>query len=336
MSQRAAILPSSRSRLTLIHRPIPAPHSNQILVRNHAIAANPLDWKIQEHNIFIKNFPWVLGTDVAGIVTAIGPEVTHFKIGDRVTGMGVSFSWDDIDRGAFQEYTILDEHCAAKVPGDMGFEEAATVPMSVATAAVGIFDSMKIPREGKQQGIFLVSGGASSVGLSVIQIASSLGFTVFTTASRGNHDALKWIGAYQAFDYSDEDVVEKILEAIRGSGMELRYTYDAIAEKASQHIVGTVIHTLGGGKVLLTLGPSPELLAFGDVQWLKMNADACSKNKELGSFVFHDWLEPRLVEKRYVPNIGIHVNPDGLEGIQTVLDLVRGGLKAKKAVVTNV
>lgn len=65
---------------------IPVPGDEDIVVKNHAIAINPVDWKIQDYGIFVQTWPFVLGTDVAGEVHEVGKNVTKFKKGDRVLG----------------------------------------------------------------------------------------------------------------------------------------------------------------------------------------------------------------------------------------------------------
>lgn len=62
----------------------PKPDAEQILVKNHAIAISPVDWKVQDYGLFIQNWPAVLGTDIVGEVVQVGSNVTKFKKGDRV------------------------------------------------------------------------------------------------------------------------------------------------------------------------------------------------------------------------------------------------------------
>ncbi len=79
----AAVLESAGARLKTVTRPIPIPGVNEIVVRNHAIAANPVDWKMQDYGFAIKDYPVVLGSDSCGVITAVGPSVKKFKVGDR-------------------------------------------------------------------------------------------------------------------------------------------------------------------------------------------------------------------------------------------------------------
>ena len=119
----AAVIEKPKARLKTIVRPIPSAGEGEIVVHNHAIAANPVDWKIQDFGIIINKYPAVLGSDVCGIVTEIGPEVTKFEVGDRVAGFAGVIYNKDPDHGAWQTYTILLEVATMSVPGSLSFAE---------------------------------------------------------------------------------------------------------------------------------------------------------------------------------------------------------------------
>ena len=157
MSNLAAILEEAKANLTVGERPIPKPGPSDVLVRNHAVATNPVDWKMQQSGDFIETYPIVLGSDVSGVVDAVGSDVKHFQKGDRVTGFADVLLSKDPQNGAFQQYTIVKDCALAKIPNSMSFEQGSVLPMSVATSAVAMFLSMEIPRPpAKQQGGFLV------------------------------------------------------------------------------------------------------------------------------------------------------------------------------------
>jgi NADPH:quinone reductase-like Zn-dependent oxidoreductase len=105
----ASVIPTAKARNELQVRPVSKPGAREILVRNHAIAVNPVDWKIQDYTFYVTKYPNVLGSDVAGIVEEVGSEVKHVKKGDRVTGYSGVIWNQNPDEGAFQTYTILQE-----------------------------------------------------------------------------------------------------------------------------------------------------------------------------------------------------------------------------------
>ena len=170
MPNQAAVLKEAKARLTVEERPIPNPKPDEIVVKNFALATNPVDWKMQESGRFIESYPAILGSDIAGTVETVGSGVSHFKKGDRVTGFAHAISSKEPDNGAFQHYTALKAHASAKLPDSLGFDDACILPMSIATAGTGLFFSLEIPRPPvSQQGGFLVWGASSSVGSAAVR-----------------------------------------------------------------------------------------------------------------------------------------------------------------------
>ena len=259
MANLAAILKQAKAQISLETRSIPTPGASQLLVKNYAVAINPVDWKIQDSSYFVTEYPNVLGSDVCGTVEAAGSDVKHFKKGDRVTGFAAVIATNNSDGGAFQQYTILRENCAAKIPDNLSFEEGATLPMAVATAGVGIWLKMGMakPSEDKQSGGFLVWGAASSVGSAVVQMAALLGFTVFAVCSPQNHDEVKKLGATDVYDYNNKDVAKNVVSRAESTKTPIKYAYDAISLPNTVPQAAAVLEGFGGGKLCLTL-PSPE------------------------------------------------------------------------------
>lgn len=83
-TQKALYLVEAKGALAVRQREIPTPGAGEVLVEIHATALNPIDWKIQAFDLFIKEYPTILGQDAAGIVKAIGTGVTNLAVGDRV------------------------------------------------------------------------------------------------------------------------------------------------------------------------------------------------------------------------------------------------------------
>jgi len=81
---RAAFIPTQSGRLQVSEAPYPKLGSSDIIIKTHFVAINPVDWKQQDHGIFIQSYPSIFGVDVAGVVEEVGSQVTTFKPGDRV------------------------------------------------------------------------------------------------------------------------------------------------------------------------------------------------------------------------------------------------------------
>lgn len=336
MSNRAAVLKEAKAQITVEDRSIPQPEASELLVKNYAIATNPVDWKMRDSGYFIKSYPIILGSDIAGIVEAVGSGVTHFKKGDRVTGFADVLASSDSRNGAFQQYTILKDCVAAKLPESMSLEEAAILPMAVATAGSGIFNSMDIPRPPtKQQGAFIVWGASSSVGTAAVQIAKSLGYSVYAVCSPRNHAYIKQLGAKETFDYNDSSVVKNIIQALKADNQQDVVAFDAISENGSAPQTAAVLEAFGGGKLCLTL-PWPEDVKKPDSVEISavFAAVVASDLKEFGKWLFGEWLEKSLADKTYVPSPGIEKVDGGINGVQKALDLHSKGLSGKKLVLS--
>jgi NADPH2:quinone reductase len=168
--------------------PTPTPGPRDLLVRVRAVALNPIDTKVRKRRAPDATKPTILGWDAAGVVEAVGDEVTRFKAGDEVWYAG------DVTRdGCNAQYQCVDERIVAAKPKHLDFAQAAAMPLTTITAWEGLFDRMGFSaehpklNEGKT---LLVIGGAGGVGSICIQIAARLaGLTVVATASRENSAA---------------------------------------------------------------------------------------------------------------------------------------------------
>ena len=194
-------------KLEEIERPVPAP--DEILVKVYASGVNPVDWVVRNGgNDFLKPYlklPMTLGWDAAGIVEETGSEVTELKKGDEVYGVP-NFPGSN---GSYAEY------CAAKAiqfsvkPKSISFNEAAGVPLVGLVAWTSIFELGKL-QPGQR---ILIHGASGGVGSFAVQFAKAKGAYVIGTASAGNLDFLKQIGADEVIDYRSqkfEDLLQDI------------------------------------------------------------------------------------------------------------------------------
>ncbi|KAF8756618.1 GroES-like protein [Rhizoctonia solani] len=180
---KASLLPQKQGKLEVSTRLTPTPRGTQALVKVTAAAVNPADWKIIETGLFLETYPAVLGYDGAGIIHAVGPEVTNFKVGDRVIFQGTL----DYDYTAYQEYALVDTELIAKAPSNVNDDQASTFPTGAFTAYAGLSENRNRhpgERPNCQRQVVLILGGSSSVGQFAIQFARIAGFsTIATTAS---------------------------------------------------------------------------------------------------------------------------------------------------------
>jgi len=204
--------------------PYPNLNPKEMIIRNHAVAINPIDWLLAQHGPMILpflKFPVILGSDLAGEVVATGSEVNRFRVGDRVLAfaLGVTKTSMDNRQGAFQHYPVIREDMASPIPDSMSYEDASVLPLGISTAACALYQkenlalqhpSSSVKPTGK---VVLIWGGSSSVGSCAIQLATSSGYEVITTCSPKNFEYVKKLGANQIFDYKSPTVVQDIIAA---------------------------------------------------------------------------------------------------------------------------
>lgn len=215
--------------LTYGDLPMPEVGDNDVLVRVHAAAVNPVDWKIRKGFLQKRiqfEFPLILGWDVAGVVEETGKNVTRFKKGDQV------FSRPDITRnGTYAEYVAVDEKLLAHKPGNLSFEEAASVPLAGLTAWGALVDIANL-KPGEK---VLIHAGAGGVGVYAVQLAKSLGAYVAATASGKNADFVRELGADFVINYQEQDfskVVQGFDVVFDTMGGEIQTkSYDVLKEQ---------------------------------------------------------------------------------------------------------
>lgn len=177
----------------------PTPTGRDLLVKIEAIAVNPVDTKVRAPKDKVEPSPRVLGWDAAGVVAAVGPAATLFKVGDPVYYAG------DITRpGANSEFHLIDERIVGTKPASLDFSAAAALPLTTITAWEALFDRLGVSAEGKDAGkSVLIVGGAGGVGSIGIQLARRVAkLKVIATASRP--ESAKWaqeLGAEHIVDH---------------------------------------------------------------------------------------------------------------------------------------
>ena len=183
-----------------VELPKPAAGSHDLLVRVEAVSVNPVDTKVRSPKPQVETQPKVLGYDAAGVVEAVGADVTGFQPGDRVYYAG------DVTRpGSNAEFQLVDARLAATLPRSLDFAGAAALPLVTITAWELLFQRMPFDSErgGKGKSL-LVIAGAGGVGSTAIQLARHAGFTVIATASRD--ESIAWcrtMGAHHVVNHRE-------------------------------------------------------------------------------------------------------------------------------------
>ena len=170
---------------------IPTINAGQILVQVKAFGINPIDWKLRSGAMkaFISlPLPFILGSEVSGIVMKVPDDVKHIKVGDNVYGR---------TQHAYAEYVSMDADKTQIIPAFLNFAEAASLPSGSQVA----YSALKTVGNIQKNQKVLIHAGAGGVGTAAIQIAKYFGAHVTTTVSNSNIPLAKQLGADEVIDY---------------------------------------------------------------------------------------------------------------------------------------
>ena len=204
--------------------PEPQVGARDVFVRVSAVSINPLDKMVRngEFKQLLKyKPPFVLGHDVAGVVTGVGANVRDFNVGDEVHARP-----RDLRIGTFAEFIAIDQDDVAPKPRSLTLHEAAAVPL-VALAAWQILIDRAQVKPGQK---VLIHAGAGGLGSTVIQLANHLGATVATTTNTATVGLVRSLGADVVIDYTKEDFstvlsdYDLVLDSLGGENLEKSLT----------------------------------------------------------------------------------------------------------------
>lgn len=223
----------------------PSPASNQVLVKIFASGVNPLDTKIRagQAGHAKQPLPAILGLDMAGVVEAVGSDVSAFKPGDEVYGMvgGVAGL-----QGTLAEYITADAALLAHKPSALSMRQAAALPLVTITAWEGLIDRAQV-HAGQT---VLIHAGAGGVGYAAIQLALARGAKVFTTVSADKREIVEALGV-TAID-RNASAADYVDQYTAGEGFDI--VYDTLGGPvldasflAIKRYTGRVVSCLGWG-----------------------------------------------------------------------------------------
>ncbi|EMD94559.1 hypothetical protein COCC4DRAFT_54262 [Bipolaris maydis ATCC 48331] len=244
---RAALLSSPGKPLEITDADTLHARLGEVLIRNHALALQPLDAKMliagygpAAHLAY----PAVLGTSGAGIIEAVGEQVQGLAVGDRVVFDTKAYVDASNNRrmGTWQQLVACDAKTVAKI-GDVAFEQAVLVdfPLQTAVAALHVFLGMGKPGSGAKEEKVLIWGAGGAVGSYAVQFAKQAGYTVVVTASPRDVERQMKLGASEVVNYKDTDAVAKL-----HSLGPYKYLFTASGDAASQSALASLLDSTGG------------------------------------------------------------------------------------------
>ena len=209
-----------------------------VLVRVRAASINPLDMKVRdgEFKLFLKyKTPFVLGHDLAGVVSRVGADVRDYNVGDEIYARP-----RDLRIGAFAEYIAIDHADIALKPTSLTMEESAAVPLVALAAWQALVDLARV-KPGQK---VLVHAGAGGLGSTAIQLAKHLGAYVAITARGNDEEKLRDLGASEVIDYTKSDFAELL------SG------YDVVLDSlGGDNLAKSLTVLKAGGLAISVVGP---------------------------------------------------------------------------------
>jgi len=373
-SNSAAWLPAKCVKpLKVGPAPYTPPGAGEIVVKNGAVAINPVDWAKQllgDALLGYIQYPFILGGDVAGQVVEVGLGVRRFRVGDRVLGhaIGGAPASNNPAEGAFQQYTVIREHFAAAIPDWVSYEQACVLPLTLSTAAYGLFhkDFLALdppivppPSPTASSKAIVITGGASSVGSNAVQLAVSAGYQVYSTASPKNFAYVEKLGATRAFDYHSATLVDDMVAELQGKTLAGAYAIG----NGSVEACNKVLRRCGGNskKFIALAGfplPAQQLTTYvgtaaffvSTIWWMGQTAvtsyftgvhtkfidgkDLCQVDSVVSRLVYRDFLPRALAARQFVPAPEPLVVGRGLDKIQEAMDVQQKGVSAQKVVVS--
>ncbi len=229
---------SSVLKLNQVDKPIPK--EDEVLIKVTATTVNPLDMKIREGHMqktMPVEMPYIPGSDVAGIIEAIGNKVTRFKAGDDVFATASG--------GTYAEYVAAKEERTALKPANLTANEAVALAVPLTTSNTVLIELGQLQKGQK----VLIQGAAGAVGSVMVQMAKALGAYVIGTASGEGVELIKTLGADESIDYKTQDFTKLVKDA------------DLVADLAGGPSQNKCFEVLKkGGKLLsIVMPPSAEL-----------------------------------------------------------------------------
>ncbi|KAH9921196.1 GroES-like protein [Epithele typhae] len=324
------------SSYSMTEVPTYTPGPDEVVVKIEAVGLNPIDWKLAyQYSGMIPFYPYISGHDGAGTVVAVGSEVATLAKGDSVIVQGDYMN----KRATFQQFNVVSAALTAKMPSNISFDEAATIPLGLLTVLTAMYHnnpnakgrSLMLPPPWVPEGatmfagkpIFIL-GGASSVGQYAIQVAKLAGFSpIITTASPRNRELLRSLGATHVLDRALPDAAVLAELPRLTSGRPIPLVYDAISLPETQTLAYRALAD-GGGLVVVLPSEIPDgLRKAGDGKTVAASYGSpyLAEHRAFGEEVYAwlgEWLETGVIK----PN-KVEVLAGGLAGVAVGLARMR-------------
>ncbi|CAM1506035.1 Fc.00g056760.m01.CDS01 [Cosmosporella sp. VM-42] len=234
---KQVIVHGSLEGVEIIDTPIPTPQEKEVVIKVAVSGSNPKDWKIP----LWKDWPHNSGDDLAGVVHSVGKDVYEFKPGDRVAALHAPWT----ENGSFAEYAVAPDWTTFHLPGNVSFEEAATIPVAALTAAMALYADLRLPApydltdangSDRKKMPLLIYGVSSACGAFAAKYARLSGiFPIIGVAGRAGSFAKTLVDYVVDYREGEDALVAAVGEILAAEGLDSKvpYVFDAVSEGGS-------------------------------------------------------------------------------------------------------
>lgn len=353
---RALVVVGKRTYDIIDNYPYPRLESeDEVIISNCAVGLNPIDWKSVDFNFCLPEYPWITGREMAGVITAVGKNVTDFNVGDRVwtsqslpqihvTNIGGSLTflpgtyYRDRRAGCFQQYVTVPRHTVSRIPGNLGFASAASLGVAGLTSAMALWKWLNVPicpavnlADTKTAEYLLIWGGSAVTGQFATQIAAQSGLQVIAITSKRTRQLVLDLGATHVV-VRDGKSNDDIVADIRGlAGDNITRALDLVGPETANCCLKALSTTQAAlFAPLAMMSSSVPVPTNITVQTVEMKHFVLNPECE-----FYARELNRLLSAGMVVPPSIEIVRGGLDSIQTGLErLKKGDMGGKKIVVS--
>ncbi|KAJ3545787.1 hypothetical protein NMY22_g2298 [Coprinellus aureogranulatus] len=336
--QKALLLKERFGDFILGDVSVPKPGKDEVLLKVHSSALNPVDWKLGKYEFLGEKYPTIRGSDIAGEIIEVGEGVSRFLVGDRVFTQGVI---GDNRQTGFQQYAIADTHCLAKIPPNLTYDDAATIPVAITAPYVGLyntspyglgFDTPVRPEDRGSITAYLFSSWEVQAQWAA-SLAKLSGFSpIITTASLKHEATLKGLGATHVLD-RNAPVTEAQIKAITSA--PISSIIDSISSPETQRQGFDILAP--GGTQIIVFRPEAFWEDDGKDQDKKVIFVIGSKkypeHATVVAELYRNFTE--LLESGDIKPHNVEVLPNGLRGIPDGLKRLEDGTVSNTKLVAR-
>jgi NADPH:quinone reductase-like Zn-dependent oxidoreductase len=326
--------------LEAVRVPLRQPAAGQVLIRVAASSLNPLEYKLADLNFMGRTPPVALGLDLAGVVVAVGDDVTGIALGDAVAAMADlngDGGWAATAAGGGEGgYAVTHDFLTVGKPASVSFRDAAALPMAFLSAFAGLYPAVKAGDT------VFIPGGGGGVGHLAVQMAAralGAGLVISSGSTPQSTELARQSGAHRVFDYKRDDIAAEIATLTDGRGVDVvfdaTYSERGFVESAKTVRRGGSWIVLGVGpgkttRLVETRSPVDAILAERDAKHVNVNllryfSEPATLDGEARAFLQRgmalamEWAARKLV----VPHIG--------QTIDSTVEAINAGLRSLKA-----